>query len=100
MPTRNVVLSHHQATLIARLVASGRYQNASEVRREGLRLVERVEAEDKIRLNAMRKAADAGITGIVAGRYRTFDAAEALRETLSAHADEALGDRSPKTDRT
>ena len=97
MPTRNVVLSHHQATLIARLVASRRYQNASEVMREGLRLVERVEAEDKIRLNAMRKAADAGI---VAGRYRTFDAAEALRETLSAHADEALGDRSPKTDRT
>ena len=31
MPTRNVVLTDHQADLVERLVASGRYQNASEV---------------------------------------------------------------------
>ena len=53
MPTRNVVLSDHLAALVARLVESGRYQNASEVMREGLRLVERREAEDAIRLKAM-----------------------------------------------
>jgi Arc/MetJ-type ribon-helix-helix transcriptional regulator len=34
MPTRSVVLRGHQAELIERLVSSGRYQNASEVRRE------------------------------------------------------------------
>jgi antitoxin ParD1/3/4 len=44
MPTRNVVLTQHQADLVERLVASGRYQNASEVLREGLRLVESQEA--------------------------------------------------------
>ena len=38
MPTRNVVLTEHQASLVEQLVTSGRYQNASEVLREGLRL--------------------------------------------------------------
>jgi putative addiction module CopG family antidote len=40
MPTRNVVLTAHQAGLVEKLVASGRYQNASEVLRDGLRLIE------------------------------------------------------------
>ncbi|EQD34584.1 transcriptional regulators (CopG/Arc/MetJ DNA-binding domain), partial [mine drainage metagenome] len=31
MPTRNVVLTDHQAELVERLVREGRYQNASEV---------------------------------------------------------------------
>ena len=80
MPTRNVVLTDHQAGLVARLVASGRYQNASEVMREGLRLVERRESEDEIRLEAMRKAADAGIADIAAERFRTFDTADTAGE--------------------
>ena len=46
MPTRNVVLTNHQAVLVEQLVTSGRYQNASEVLREGLRLLEQSEAED------------------------------------------------------
>ena len=33
MPTRNVVLTDHQAAFVDSLVASGRYQNASEVLR-------------------------------------------------------------------
>jgi antitoxin ParD1/3/4 len=40
MPTRNVVLTDHQSALIEQLVTSGRYQNASEVLREGLRLID------------------------------------------------------------
>lgn len=40
MPTRNVVLSDHQSELVEELISSGRYQNASEVLQEGLRLVE------------------------------------------------------------
>ena len=96
IPTRNVVLSDHQAAFVARLVASGRYQNASEVLREGLRLVERREAEEEIRLKAMREAVDAGIADIAAGRYRVFDTAEALRDGLSALTEEALA--APSTD--
>ena len=90
MPTRNVVLTDHQSALVARLVASGRYQNASEVMREGLRLVERKESEDEIRLKALREAANAGIVDIAAGRYRAFDAADSLRDHLFAISAEAL----------
>lgn len=45
MATRNVVLTEAQSELVDRLVASGRYQNASEALRAGLRLLERDEAE-------------------------------------------------------
>ena len=40
MPTRNVVLTDKQEAFVGELVAAGRYQNASEVLREGLRLLE------------------------------------------------------------
>jgi len=60
MPTRNVVLSQHQQDLVESLVQSGRYQNASEVLREGLRLVERQESENTARLTALRNAAEKG----------------------------------------
>ena len=67
MPTRNVVLTAHQEELIESLVGSGRYQNASEVLREGLRLVEQREAEDAAKLKRLRKAAGAGFGAVVAG---------------------------------
>ncbi|MBC7157225.1 MAG: type II toxin-antitoxin system ParD family antitoxin [Rhodobacteraceae bacterium] len=44
MPTRNVVLTGQQSAMIDDLVASGRYQNASEAVRAGLRLLETEEA--------------------------------------------------------
>ena len=91
MPTRNVVLSDRQAALVTRLVESGRYQNASEVMRAGLRMVERQEAEDEVRLQAMREAVNVGLADLAAGRYQTFETPEALREGLAAIVEEALG---------
>ena len=38
--TRNVVLTDHHTGFVDELVKSGRYQNASEVLREGLRALE------------------------------------------------------------
>lgn len=70
MPTRNVVLTDHHQQLIEALVRSGRYQNASEVLREGLRLVEGREAEDNAKLAALKAAADLGWSDVDAGRYR------------------------------
>ena len=54
MPTRNVVLTDHQQDVIETLVESGRYQNASEVLRDGLRLVEQREREDALKLETLR----------------------------------------------
>ena len=90
MPTRNVVLTDHQAELVDRLVSTGRYQNASEVLRDGLRLVERDEAESEARLAALREAARAGIADSKAGRYRTFDSDSALRDHLQGLIDAEL----------
>jgi len=93
MPTRNVVLTDHQSELIERLVASGRYQNASEVLREGLRLIERRDAEDEARLKALRAAVQVGIDDIEAGRYRDFDSFEEMRSFLITESDAALNKR-------
>ena len=89
MPTRNVVLTDHQASLVEQLVACGRYQNASEVLREGLRLVEQREAEDACRLEALRAAAQVGVADIEAGRFKTFDSKASLRSHLEAVASQA-----------
>jgi antitoxin ParD1/3/4 len=67
--TRNVVLTEHQQDFVQHMVSSGRYQNASEVLREGLRLVEAREAEDAARLEALRLAVQAGWNDIAAGRH-------------------------------
>ena len=50
------MLTNHQASLVEQLVISGRYQNASEVLREGLRLIEQRETEDVSRMEALRSA--------------------------------------------
>jgi len=89
MPTRNVVLTDRQEEFIERLVASGRYQNASEVLREGLRLVERREAEEKARLTALRAAVRIGIEDIEAERYRTFESPAELGRHLKTMANVA-----------
>jgi len=45
MATRNVVLTDAQSALVDELVESGRFQNASEALRAGLRLLQEDEAE-------------------------------------------------------
>ena len=86
MPTRNIVLTEHQATSVEELVTSGRYQNASEVLREGLRLVEQREAENAYRLEALRSAVQVGISDIESGHSKTFDSKESLRFHLNDYA--------------
>ena len=90
MPTRNVVLTDRQAEMVEELVESGKYQNASEVLREGLRLLEQRTQEDEAKLIALRAAAQVGIDDVEAGRYRTFSTEESLREYLSEITERAL----------
>ncbi|MEA3276265.1 MAG: type II toxin-antitoxin system ParD family antitoxin [Pseudomonadota bacterium] len=91
MPTRNVVLTDHQESLIGSLVDSGRFQNASEVLREGLRLVEQQEAEDAARLEALRQAVDIGIRDIDEGRYDSLS----TRSEISAYLNDIDADDTP-----
>jgi antitoxin ParD1/3/4 len=84
MPTRNVVLTDPQARFVEQLVESGRYQNASEVLREGLRLVQQRERTYTARLEALRDAVAVGVADIEAGRYETFDDPAALESWVMA----------------
>jgi antitoxin ParD1/3/4 len=90
MPTRNVVLTNYQASFVERLVSTGRYQNASEVLREGLRMVEQREAEDASRLEALRTAVKVGIADFEHGRYATFESGAQLRGHLASVASKAI----------
>jgi antitoxin ParD1/3/4 len=83
MPTRNVVLTKHQEQFIETLVGSGRYQNASEVLREGLRLVEQREAEEAAKLAVLREAADVGFGALDRGEFRDFDSIGDLQTYLN-----------------
>ena len=69
MPTRNVVLTAHHERVIESLVTSGRYQNVSEVLREGLRLIEDREAHEAAKLKALTDAVCVGFDHLDAGRF-------------------------------
>ena len=68
MPTRNVNLTDELERFVVAKVASGRYENASEVVRAGLRSLEREEQRYEARLAGLRAAIDAGdASGIAEG---------------------------------
>jgi antitoxin ParD1/3/4 len=95
MPTRNVVLTEHQEKFIETLVQSGRYQNASEVMREGLRMIERRETDEAARLEALRAAAKLGVAALDRGDFKEFPTAAALvdhLDTLAARVRKNVGE--------
>jgi len=90
MPTRNVVLTERQEELIETLVKSGRYQNASEVLRDGLRLVEQREAEDAGKLRALRAAARVGVGALDRGEFKEFSTFEELQAYLNEVSEKVI----------
>jgi antitoxin ParD1/3/4 len=67
MPTRNINLTDHLDDFIEGRIASGRYQNASEVVREGLRLLEQRQLEDALKLERLREAVRIGEEAVQRG---------------------------------
>jgi len=60
MPTRNVNLTDELDRFVLAKVKSGRYENASEVLRAALRILEREEQEYEAKLAALKTAIDQG----------------------------------------
>jgi len=83
LQTTDAISPERQADLIESLVESGRYQNASEVLRDGLRLVEQREAEDASKLKALRAAARVGVGALDRGEFREFRNIEDLQAYLN-----------------
>jgi antitoxin ParD1/3/4 len=79
MPTRNVNLTEELDHFVAAKVASGRYENASEVVRASLRALEREEQEYDARLSRLRGALEEG--------EASGDADDYSLETLIAELD-------------
>lgn len=69
MPTRNINLTDNQDRFIAQALASGRYQNASEVVRDSLRMLERRETEDAAKLARLRSALVEAEGALVSGDF-------------------------------
>jgi antitoxin ParD1/3/4 len=78
MPTRNVNLTEHLDQFIETGITSGRFSNASEVVREGLRLLEQREQEDRAKLEWLRAAAKEGFDAIDRGDYVTLRSGEEI----------------------
>lgn len=68
MPTRNISLTKQLDRFVAKKIASGRYENASEVIRAGLRTLEREEQQYDAKLRTLRAAIDEGdSSGVASG---------------------------------
>ncbi|WP_282121181.1 type II toxin-antitoxin system ParD family antitoxin [Ruegeria atlantica] len=79
MVTRNVVLTESQDQLVQNLVASGRYQNASEALRAGLRLLEREEAG----LVSLKQGLQEGVTQAQTGDLAEGSGSDAIRRAFA-----------------
>jgi antitoxin ParD1/3/4 len=79
MATRNVVLTDSQTELVDRLVETGRYQNASEALRAGLRLLEREEVE----LTELRARLQTGLDQARSGDLADGSGREAIRAAFA-----------------
>lgn len=69
MPTRNVSLTEYLDRFVEANIETGRYQNASEVVREALRLLDQRQQEDRIRIERLRQAIQEGEEALARGDY-------------------------------
>jgi antitoxin ParD1/3/4 len=76
MPTRNVNLTPHYDDFIADGIKAGRYSNASEAVRAGLRLLEQQEQEDRAKIEWLRGTAQEAFAALDQGEGLSLSSAE------------------------
>lgn len=72
MPTRNISLTEQFDRFVEDNVSSGEYQNASEVVRDGLRLLQQRKNEESLKLQELRRAVREGFAAIDRGEFVTL----------------------------
>jgi antitoxin ParD1/3/4 len=82
MPTRNINLTEHYDQFVQNQIAVGRYKNASEVMRAGLRLLEQQTAEDIERLAVLRGLAAEGFDALDRGEGAIFEGDQELADFI------------------
>ncbi len=86
MPTRNVVLTEQQEIFVGKLVEAGRYQNASEVLRDGLRLLEDRVQQREAELEDIRAGVVAGFDQVERGEFAKGSGEEAIERAFKRAA--------------
>ncbi len=89
MPTRNINLTDHLDQFVEDRVTSGRYGNASEIVREGLRLLEQREQEEQAKLEWLRNAAKEGFGQLDRGEGIEFRSVKEFDEHIDQLGKEA-----------
>jgi antitoxin ParD1/3/4 len=84
MPTRNINLTDHYDRFVEEQVDAGKYKNASEVLRAGLRMLEQQTQSDEERLTLLRKLTAEGFRSLDQGGgldiYSETDLRKAIRK--------------------
>ncbi len=96
MPTRNVNLTDHFDNFIETGVTSGRFNNASEVVREGLRLLEQREQEDEAKLEWLRAAAKEAFDQLDRGEGIMFNSMDDLASYIGEIGEEVSAEIAAK----
>ena len=93
MPQRNVNLTDHFDRFIDAHIESGRFSNASEMVREGLRLLEQREREDEAKLTWLRGAATEAFASLERGEGLRFESMDELDAYIMEVSEEVFAER-------
>src|ERR1039457_3984079 len=92
LPTRNVNLTEHFDRFIEAGITSGRFSNTSEVVREGLRLLEQHEQEDKAKDDWRRAAEKEGFDQLDRGEGIEFESMDDFDAYIDEIGDEVVAE--------
>ncbi|SIO46386.1 antitoxin ParD1/3/4 [Singulisphaera sp. GP187] len=92
MPTRNINLTDHFDQFVEEQVEAGKYKNASEVLRAGLRLLEQRSQTEEQKLILLKKLATEGFAALDQGRGLALSGDEQLADAIGR-----IGRRAAKT---
>jgi antitoxin ParD1/3/4 len=91
MATRNVKLTEHYERFVDKKVREGRFQDASEVVRAGLHLLEQQDRAEHEKLELLRKLAAQGFAEIDQGLGIAIESKQELRDVVRAAGKRASG---------
>ncbi len=83
MPTRNINLTEHYDQFVEEQVDAGKYKNASEVLRAGLRLLEQQTQTEEQKLKVLRKLAAEGFRELDQGQGLTLTSESGVRSVIA-----------------
>lgn len=87
MATRNINLTPALDAYVAEQVATGQFQNASEVLRAGLRALKAEQAAHAAKVEALRAAIQVAEDDLAAGRSIEVDDIDAFMDEISAEVE-------------